>query len=84
MTQLLPALQTLLCGNMAGDQLVQVTTGGVRLLSAASGASMQQWQPPAGLQINVAAASATQVSGITQMRRGVPAKGLTGVAWDGC
>eukprot|EP00891_Asterochloris_glomerata_P001303 jgi/Astpho2/1303/fgenesh1_pm.00024_%23_4_t len=53
--------QTLLCGNMAGDQLVQVTTGGVRLLSAASGASVQQWQPPAGLQINIAAASATQV-----------------------
>ncbi len=65
-TQLLPALQTLLCGNMAGDQLVQVTTGGVRLLSAASGASVQQWQPPAGLQINIAAASATQVSGCTR------------------
>ena len=80
MTQLLPALQTLLCGNMAGDQLVQVTTGGVRLLSAASGASVQQWQPPAGLQINIAAASATQVSGTTQQRGGVLAKGSTGVA----
>ena len=54
-------LQTLYCGNVVGDQLVQVTGAGVRLLSASSGALLDQWTPPAGLQVNTASASPSQV-----------------------
>ncbi|KAL3145326.1 hypothetical protein ABBQ38_001586 [Trebouxia sp. C0009 RCD-2024] len=53
--------QTLYCGNMVGDLLVQVTAGGVRLLSAPTGALLDQWLPPPGLQINVASASPSQL-----------------------
>ena len=54
-------MQTLYCGNMVGDQMVQVTAAGVRLLSAQTGALQDQWLPPQGLQINVASASPSQV-----------------------
>lgn len=54
-------MQTLYCGNVDGEQLVQVTAAGVRLLSASTGALQDQWLPPEGLQINVASASPSQV-----------------------
>ena len=54
-------LQTLYCGNAIGDQLVQVTTAAVRLLSAAGKQLVHEWKPPQGLQINVAAGNPSQV-----------------------
>ena len=54
-------MQTLYCGNVVGNQLVQVTAAGVRLLAASTGALQDQWLPPEGLQINVASASPSQV-----------------------
>lgn len=51
---------------MVGDLLVQVTAGGVRLLSAPTGALLDQWLPPPGLQINVASASPSQVQPVLQ------------------
>ncbi len=54
-------LQTLYCGNMVGDQMVQVTSAGVRLLAAQTGALQDCWLPPSGLQINIASASPSQV-----------------------
>ena len=53
--------QTLFCGNVAGDQVVQVTRGGVRLAGAGGRGLLAEWRPPPGLQVNVASASATQV-----------------------
>jgi len=53
--------QTLHCSNVAPDQILQVTRGSVRLVSAASQQLTQQWRPPAGSSINLAAASPTQV-----------------------
>ncbi|DBA79836.1 TPA: hypothetical protein ACH3X2_007673 [Trebouxia sp. C0005] len=53
--------QTLYCGNMVGDQMVQVTSAGVRLLAAQTGALHHEWLPPSGLQINIASASPSQL-----------------------
>ena len=53
--------QTLFCANSVADQLLQVTRADVRLVDATTRALVQAWQPPAGLQINVASASASQV-----------------------
>ena len=53
--------QTLFCGNVAGDQVVQVTRGGVRLAGAGGRGLLAEWRPPPGLQVTVASASATQV-----------------------
>ena len=53
--------QTLFCANTVADQLLQVTRADVRLVDATTRALVQAWQPPAGLQINVASASASQV-----------------------
>lgn len=53
--------QTLWCGSMADDHMVQVTAEGVRLMAAPSGTLQDEWLPPSGLQINIASASPTQV-----------------------
>ena len=53
--------QTLFCGNVAGDQVVQVTRGGVRLAGAGGRGLLAEWRPPPGLQVTVASASTTQV-----------------------
>lgn len=55
------AAQTLYCANAIGDQLLQVTSAAVRLVDASSHALAAEWRPPAGLSINVAAGSASQV-----------------------
>ena len=54
------AAQKLCCGNTVADQLLQVTSGDVRLVDTATRALVQAWQPPAGLQINVASCSPSQ------------------------
>eukprot|EP00240_Pyramimonas_obovata_P000173 CAMPEP_0118957844 /NCGR_PEP_ID=MMETSP1169-20130426/62317_1 /TAXON_ID=36882 /ORGANISM="Pyramimonas obovata, Strain CCMP722" /LENGTH=1091 /DNA_ID=CAMNT_0006905945 /DNA_START=129 /DNA_END=3404 /DNA_ORIENTATION=- len=53
--------QTLYCGNAAHDQLVQVTCGSLRLVSASTRQLVASWAPPSGFQINIAAANNTQV-----------------------
>ena len=62
-------MQTLHCGNVVGDQLVQITRHGVRVADATTQALVAQWRPPEPLQVNVAAASPSQVSGHV-MRQG--------------
>ena len=42
--------------------MVQVTSAGVRLLAAQTGALHHEWLPPLGLQINLASASPSQAS----------------------
>lgn len=54
-------LQTLYCGNTAADQIVQITKQALRLIDAGTQQLVQDWRPPNGLSINVAAASPTQV-----------------------
>lgn len=54
--------QTLHCSNVAPDQILQVTRGAVRLVSAATQQLSHQWTPPAGSSINLAAASPTQAN----------------------
>mmetsp|Transcript_12957 Transcript_12957/g.36428 ORF Transcript_12957/g.36428 Transcript_12957/m.36428 type:complete len:1117 (+) Transcript_12957:258-3608(+) len=53
--------QTLYCGNVLHDQVLQVTRLGVRLADAKSGRLLLQWSPPDGHQVNGAAANASQV-----------------------
>ena len=53
--------QTLCCANTADDGLLQVTPQDVRVVDAATGALVHQWTAPAGLHINTASASPTQV-----------------------
>ena len=54
--------QTLCCANTVDDGLLQVTPQDVRVVDAAMGALVHQWTAPAGLHINTASASPTQVS----------------------
>jgi len=54
-------VQTLLCGNTAGDCLLQATGGAVRLVSASMRTLVAEWAPPAGQRITVAAGNAHQV-----------------------
>ncbi len=55
------APQTLYCGNAVHDQLLQVTRASLRLVDAGTRELRREWRPPAGLSIDVAAASASQV-----------------------
>uniref|UniRef100_A0A7S0WJG8 DNA damage-binding protein 1 n=1 Tax=Chlamydomonas leiostraca TaxID=1034604 RepID=A0A7S0WJG8_9CHLO len=52
---------TLWCGNVAHDQLAQVTAAGVRLVDCHSQQLVAQWSPPGGGAINMAAGSPTQI-----------------------
>ncbi len=54
---------SLFCGNMAGDILVQVTPGNIRLVKVSDAGStlITAWTPPAGSKITVATANALQV-----------------------
>ena len=54
-------MQTLCCANTVDDGLLQVTPQDVRVVDAGTGALVHQWKAPAGLQINTASASPTQV-----------------------
>ncbi len=53
-------MQTLHCGNAAADQIVQITRQSLRLIDAGTRQLTQEWRPPDGMTINVAAASPTQ------------------------
>ncbi|KAG6407151.1 hypothetical protein SASPL_130135 [Salvia splendens] len=54
-------VQTLFCHDAAYDQLVQVTSSTVRLVSATSRELRNEWFAPEGYSINVATANVTQV-----------------------
>ena len=59
--RLVAAAQTLYCGNAVHNQLLQVTRASLRLVDAGTRELRREWRPPAGLSIDVAAASASQV-----------------------
>ncbi|KAH7654344.1 DNA damage-binding protein 1 [Dioscorea alata] len=53
--------QTLFCQNAINDQLVQVTSGSVRLVSSTSRELLDEWHAPSTFSVNVATANASQV-----------------------
>ncbi|XP_032373767.1 DNA damage-binding protein 1 [Etheostoma spectabile] len=53
--------QTFYCGNVAHQQLVQITSGSVRLVLQESKALVSEWKEPQGRNISVAACNHTQV-----------------------
>ncbi|CAK9156121.1 unnamed protein product [Ilex paraguariensis] len=53
-------VQTLFCHDAVYNQLVQVTSGSVRLVSSMSRELRHEWTAPQGYSINVATANATQ------------------------
>ncbi|KAL4282364.1 hypothetical protein GQ457_03G000600 [Hibiscus cannabinus] len=54
-------VQTLFCHDAVYNQLVQVTSSSVRLVSSISRELLNEWNAPSGYSINVATANATQV-----------------------
>ncbi|KAI3738679.1 hypothetical protein L2E82_28766 [Cichorium intybus] len=54
-------VQTFYCHNVVHNQLVQVTSSSVRLVSSSSGELRNEWHAPSDYSINVATANATQV-----------------------
>uniref|UniRef100_A0A673XZR3 DNA damage-binding protein 1 n=1 Tax=Salmo trutta TaxID=8032 RepID=A0A673XZR3_SALTR len=54
-------LQTFYCGNAAHQQLIQITSGGVRLVMQDSKALVSEWKEPQGRNISVAACNSSQV-----------------------
>ncbi|PHT38891.1 DNA damage-binding protein 1, partial [Capsicum baccatum] len=54
-------VQTLFCHDAVYNQLVQVTSNSVRLVSSISRELKNEWFAPAGYSVNVATANATQV-----------------------
>ncbi len=75
-------MQTLYCGNVVGEQLVQVTAAGVRLLAASTGALQDQWLPPQGLQINLASAGPSQVQTYPALQLPCWCVGMTYALWQ--
>ncbi|KAK6917109.1 Cleavage/polyadenylation specificity factor, A subunit, C-terminal [Dillenia turbinata] len=53
--------QTLFCHNAVNNQLVQVTSSSVRLVSSTSRELRDEWHAPSGYSVNVATANASQV-----------------------
>ncbi|XP_010773098.1 DNA damage-binding protein 1, partial [Notothenia coriiceps] len=53
--------QTFFCGNVAHQQLIQITSGSVRLVLQESKALVSEWKEPQGRNISVAACNHTQV-----------------------
>ncbi|KAI3495498.1 hypothetical protein L1887_37839 [Cichorium endivia] len=54
-------VQTFYCHDAVHNQLVQVTSSSVRLVSSSSGELRNEWHAPSDCSINVATANATQV-----------------------
>ncbi|XVE94238.1 hypothetical protein REPUB_Repub01dG0264300 [Reevesia pubescens] len=54
-------VQTLFCHDAVYNQLVQVTSSNVRLVSSLSRELRDEWNAPSGYSVNVATANATQV-----------------------
>ncbi|KAL4642168.1 DNA damage-binding protein 1 [Arapaima gigas] len=53
--------QTFYCGNVAHQQLIQITSGSVRLVMQNTKALVSEWKEPQGRNISVAACNSTQV-----------------------
>ncbi|XP_063044827.1 DNA damage-binding protein 1 isoform X1 [Engraulis encrasicolus] len=53
--------QTFFCGNVAHQQLIQITSGSVRLVTQESKSLVSEWKEPQGRNISVAACNPTQV-----------------------
>ncbi|XP_077088627.1 DNA damage-binding protein 1 isoform X2 [Siphateles boraxobius] len=53
--------QTFFCGNVAHQQLIQITSGSVRLVTQDSKALASEWKEPQGRNISVASCNNTQV-----------------------
>ncbi|XP_023675462.1 DNA damage-binding protein 1 [Paramormyrops kingsleyae] len=53
--------QTFYCGNVAHQQLIQITSGSVRLVLQNTKALVSEWKEPQGRNISVAACNSTQV-----------------------
>ncbi|XP_061132404.1 DNA damage-binding protein 1 [Syngnathus typhle] len=53
--------QTFYCGNVAHQQLIQITSGSVRLVLQDNKALVSEWKEPQGRNISVAACNHTQV-----------------------
>ncbi|XP_041095766.1 DNA damage-binding protein 1 isoform X3 [Polyodon spathula] len=54
-------LQTFFCGNVAHKQLIQITSGSVRLVTQESKALVSEWKEPNGKNISVASCNSSQV-----------------------
>ncbi|XP_058858096.1 DNA damage-binding protein 1-like isoform X2 [Acipenser ruthenus] len=54
-------LQTFFCGNVVHKQLIQITSGSVRLVTQESKALMSEWKEPNGKNISVASCNSSQV-----------------------
>ena len=50
-TRMVTGSQSLYCGNVIDDQIVQITVEGVFLLHAQSGILIHQWNPPNGREV---------------------------------
>ncbi|CAA7054607.1 unnamed protein product [Microthlaspi erraticum] len=57
----LSQVQTLFCHDAVHNQLVQVTSNSVRLVSSTTRELRNKWEAPAGFTVNVATANASQV-----------------------
>eukprot|EP00898_Chlorokybus_atmophyticus_P002114 jgi/Chlat1/2903/Chrsp2S04662 len=53
--------QTLFCGNVLYDQIVQVTASCLRLVNSTTQQAIHTWTPPQGMSINVATGNASQL-----------------------
>uniref|UniRef100_A0A4W4DSG3 DNA damage-binding protein 1 n=1 Tax=Electrophorus electricus TaxID=8005 RepID=A0A4W4DSG3_ELEEL len=53
--------QTFFCGNVAHQQLIQITSGSVRLVTQDNKTLVSEWKEPQGRNISVAACNSTQV-----------------------
>ncbi|KPP66140.1 DNA damage-binding protein 1-like, partial [Scleropages formosus] len=53
--------QTFYCGNVAHQQLIQITSGSVRLVMQNTKTLVSEWKEPQGRNISVAACNSTQV-----------------------
>ncbi|RXM30031.1 DNA damage-binding protein 1 [Acipenser ruthenus] len=54
-------LQTFFCGNVVHKQLIQITSGSVRLVTQESKALVSEWKEPNGKNISVASCNSSQV-----------------------
>ncbi|KAK2168127.1 hypothetical protein LSH36_20g08004 [Paralvinella palmiformis] len=53
--------QTFYCGNVAHDQLIQITAASVRLVNTQSKKLVNEWRPPSGKNISVVSCNTHQV-----------------------
>uniref|UniRef100_A0A2P2KL64 Uncharacterized protein n=1 Tax=Rhizophora mucronata TaxID=61149 RepID=A0A2P2KL64_RHIMU len=73
-------VQTLFCHYAVYNQLVQVTSSSVRLVSSTTRELRNEWNAPSGYSINVATANATQVWSLVSLSAGL----VSLVSWFLC